>query len=180
MNTYVETQEFKDKATTTCLAKYNTDNYAKTDEFKAFYRENNSSIKAKEYETKLKNGTFNSSKPENEFYETLVALFGSGDVLRQYRDARYPFRCDFYVKSLDAFIELNLSWTHGGHRFDPASAEDAAKLDLWKKKAETSKYYAIAMKTWTDRDISKFEAAEAGGIRYHACYSIEEAYALFR
>jgi hypothetical protein len=84
------------------------------------------------------------------------------------------------VKSLDAFIELNLSWMHGGHRFDPASAEDAAKLDLWKKKAETSKYYAIAIKTWTDRDVRKFEAAEAGGIRYHACYSIKEAYALFR
>lgn len=92
-----------------CLAKYNTDNYAKTNEFKAFYQENRTSIKAKEYATKLKNGTFNSSKPEDEFYEALAAKFGADDILRQYRDARYPFRCDFYVKSIDTFIELNLS-----------------------------------------------------------------------
>lgn len=82
------------------------------------------------------------------------------------------------MKSLDAFVELNLSWTHGGHRFDQNSAEDSAKLDLWKKKAEQSKYYEIAIETWTGRDVRKFEAAEASGIRYHACYSLKEAYAL--
>ena len=27
---------------------------------------------------------------------------------------RYPFACDFYISSLDLFIECNYHWTHGG------------------------------------------------------------------
>lgn len=46
-------------------------------------------------------------------YERLAVTFGPDDVVRQYRDPRYPFFCDFYVRSLDLFVECNFHWTHG-------------------------------------------------------------------
>ena len=31
---------------------------------------------------------------------------------------RYPFACDFYISSLDLFIECNYHWTHGGKPYE--------------------------------------------------------------
>ena len=68
------------------------------------------SIKVKINDTKRLNHTFNSSKPEDDYYQALVLEYGADDIERQYnKDPRYPFACDFYIKSLDIFIELNLS-----------------------------------------------------------------------
>ena len=40
------------------------------------------------------------------------------DVITQYKDDRYPFACDFYIPSLDLFIECNYHWTHGGKPYE--------------------------------------------------------------
>lgn len=62
----------------------------------------------KERETKLRNKSFAKSKPEDELYEKLKEIYGNDNVLRNYRDKqRYPFNCDFYIKSSDMFIECN-------------------------------------------------------------------------
>ncbi len=64
--------------------------------------------KQKEYITKKANGTMNSSKPEELFYKELCEIYGEADVVHGYSiDPRYPFNCDFYIKSQDLFIELN-------------------------------------------------------------------------
>ena len=85
---------------------------------------------AKQYETKKKNNSFNTSTPEDKFYDYLVEKFSKNDIIRQYStDKRYPFNCDFYIKSLDLFIELNFNWTHGGHKFDANNQEDLKKLE---------------------------------------------------
>jgi hypothetical protein len=76
--------------------------------------------------TKRKNGTFNTSKPEDKSYELLCEKFDKDDIIRQYKSEKYPFNCDFYVKSIDTYIECNFNWTHGGHPFDPNSEEDLA------------------------------------------------------
>lgn len=78
--------------------------------------------------TKKANKTFNASKREVELYNKLIAIYGEYDVMAQYRDIRYPFNCDFYIKSLDLFIELNAHWTHGEHPFDSANEADLNKL----------------------------------------------------
>lgn len=57
-------------------------------------------------EKKILNGTINTSRPENCVYEKLTTAF-KNDVVRYYSDERYPFECDFYIKSLDLFIECN-------------------------------------------------------------------------
>lgn len=118
--------------------------------------------------TKRQNGTFNISKPENSFYLMLCDVFGKSDVIRQYSDDRYPFCCDFYINSLDLFIELNLSWTHGGHWFDSNNISDLEQLSKWQERSlqRGSRYYKQAIETWTVRDVAKKQTAEANGINY--------------
>ena len=80
------------------------------------------------YATKRKNGTFNSSKPEDMSYVLLCEVFGKDDIERQHKDDRYPFLCDFYVKSKDLYIECNYHWTHGKHWFDEKCEDDLKML----------------------------------------------------
>ena len=61
------------------------------------------------YQTKHKNNTFNTSKFEVNFRNNLIEIFDVTDIFSNYKDElRYPFNCDFYIKSLDIFIELNI------------------------------------------------------------------------
>ena len=73
-------------------------------------------VQHKRIESCRKNGTLGNHKTlvEKAVEELLVERFGSDDVKYQYFDKdRYPFHCDFYVKSLDLFIEVNGFWMHG-------------------------------------------------------------------
>ena len=67
----------------------------------------------KQIETKKRAHSFKKSKKEDLYYNYLCNIYGSDDVVRQYSDDRYPFSCDFYIKSKDLFIECNFHWTHG-------------------------------------------------------------------
>ena len=64
-------------------------------------------IQDKTNNTKKLNHSFNSSKIEERCKKELISKYGEDNVLCQYRDNRYPFNCDFYIKSLDLFIEVN-------------------------------------------------------------------------
>ena len=161
---YFQTEDFKKKSKQTCLEKYSVNNYAQTKE-----------CLQKSYATRKKNHTFNSSKAEDIFYQKLVEKYGEQNIIRQYKDIRYPFMCDFYIKSLDQFIELNLHWTHGGHLFDPNNLNDLKKLERWKEKAKYSNYYKNAIETWTKRDLNKIYVAQKAKINYKAIYSFKEA-----
>lgn len=162
--------EIKDKIKHSCLTKYGEDNFAKTCEFKE-----------KCHITKTKNKSFNISQPEENFYKLLVDRFGNLDVERQYNtlveehNNRYPFDCDFYIRSLDLFIELNLSWTHGEHSFNPNNKEDITKLADLKNKAMYSKYYRNAINVWTVRDPLKLKVAKENNLNYLVFYTEREA-----
>ena len=153
------------KAKETAVARYGTANLATVPE-----------VRAKQYATKRKNGTFNTSSQEERFYVKLCEKYGKADIVRQYKDKRYPFMCDFYVKSLDLFIELNISWTHGGHPFDSESVTDKETLLKWQEKAKTSKYYKNAIITWTVRDTAKIAAAKANNLNYVTYYKESELF----
>lgn len=127
----------------------------------------------KAFETKLRNGTFKKvdTVAEIELYNVLVKLFSEDDIVHPYRDNnRYPFNCDFYIKSVDLFIELNRYWTHGGRPFDPNDEECQNQLDRWKEKAETSKFYKNAIDTWTVRDVHKMSVARENNLNYIYLY----------
>ena len=126
---------------------------------------------SKTYETREKNGTFNTSSKEEEYYEMLCSKFGTDDVKRQYRDkCRYPFRCDFYIVSKDLFIECNFHWTHGGRPFDPEDIYCVEKLNDWVEKSKTSKYFSVAIETWTQRDVAKMNVAKKNNLNYLVVY----------
>ena len=81
-------------------------------------------------------------------------------------EKRYPFQCDFYVKSQDMFIEVNGNWTHGDHPFDSNNEDDLKTLKEWEEKAKTSKYYQNAIYTWTDLDVRKQNFAKENNLNY--------------
>ncbi len=106
------------------------------------------------------------SKLEIDTYDFLVSLFGFDDVLAQYSSNEYPFRCDFYVKSIDTYIELQGYWTHGGHAFDEDNKKDIEKLNYWEKQSAKHKMYDTAIKVWTINDVHKREIAKKNKLNY--------------
>lgn len=168
VNNVFQLNSVKEKTKQTLQKKHgkNIINYGQTEE-----------QKQKAYASKKKNNTFNTSKPEDKFYKFLVAKYGIADVFRQYYDKeRYPFDCDFYIKSKDLFIELNFSWTHGGHPFNKTNSEDLKTLTLWEERSKNSDYYKNAIDVWTRRDLIKFEVAKNNNLNYKVFYNEEEAY----
>lgn len=126
----------------------------------------------KNFQTKKLNGTMNSSKPEEASYALLTERFGVEDIQRQFKSERYPFACDFYVKSHDIFIECNYSWTHGGHPYNEYDEEDVMKAHAWM--ANGTKYYMNAVETWTKRDTMKRTIAENNCLLYFTFYSFDD------
>lgn len=101
------------------------------------------------------------------FYE-LIGRFGKKDVYYQYGihpyDARYPFSCDFYIKSLDLFIEINAHYSHGDHWFDENSHDDALRrTHLMQSDSRRSR---ISVDTWCVNDLKKREKAKLSNINY--------------
>ncbi|MBR2248596.1 MAG: hypothetical protein IJ880_16530 [Bacilli bacterium] len=126
--------------------------------------------------TKRKNNTFNISKPQQEMKNILIEKFGQNDVICEYNTKiyensdRYPFDCDFYIKSLDLFIEYNGTWTHGPKKYkcfyDSNNKEHIQIVKIWKEKAKYSKYYKQALKTWTINDVNKRNIAIQNNLNY--------------
>lgn len=175
----------------TCIEKYGVDNYRKTDECKEKIRNTTKKhygvdnygkldyhiekLRAKEIcskrdETKRKNGTLNTSKPEDESYVLLKRIFS--DVERNYKSEKYPYKCDFYIPCIDLYIECNYHWSHGGHHFNSLNENDIAKLNVWKNKH--TDYYDNAIYTWTVRDIDKYNCAIKNKLNYLEFWNIKE------
>lgn len=118
---------------------------------------------------KRENGTFNTSSSEDALYKLLVGYVNQHDmtVVRQYcDDDRYPFAADFYIPERDLFIELNGSWSHGGHWYESERAMDQKTVQTWRTRGKRSKYYTNALETWTQRDVRKREAAREARLNY--------------
>lgn len=127
---------------------------------------------------KRENGTFNTSSSEDALYELLVEYADQlgMTVVRQHRDEeRYPFAVDFYIPERDLFIELNGSWSHGGHWYEVDREMDQKTVHTWCKKGEKSQYYLNALGTWTERDVRKREAARDAQLNYVTLWDGSEA-----
>ena len=109
------------------------------------------------------------NKEEDNMYIKLVNIFGSDDVIRQYYDKdRYPFHCDFYIKSKDLFIEYQGFWTHHTHPFDETNEEDLKQVKLWESK--DTDFCRNAIYTWTDLDVKKRKIAEKNNLNIKFIY----------
>lgn len=127
--------------------------------------------KEKRYNTMKLHNTFNTSQPEEELHLYIKERFPN--VRRQYYDKnRYPYRCDFYIPSLDYFIELNAHWTHNTHPYDPHSIEDQKKVEEWKSKH--TRFYDLALKCWTISDVNKRQTAKNNNLHYKEVWTLTE------
>lgn len=166
----MKSEPVQEKIRRTSEFRYGTPYYWQSDEGRVRLKLllNQKSVQDKIIATKKKRGTLNSSKPEKNMYQLLVDKFGEEDVKVQYRtDVRYPFACDFYIVSLDLFIELNASWLHGGHWFDATNPNDEEKLSEFMEKAEAGKpMYQRAVYIWTKDDPHKRQVAMQNNINY--------------
>lgn len=160
MDFYSSTEECREKVRSTNLSRYGVDNYSRSSQ----YAEKKDIIMRKQYKTKLRNHSFNSSASEDMLYDMLIEHFGTDDVIRQYISEAYPFRADFYIKSLDLYIEFNGTWTHGKHWYDSWSEADRQLLKLWQSK--NKEYYDNAVEVWSKRDVYKRGIAKAGHLNY--------------
>lgn len=130
----------------------------------------NEQRKEKEYATKKRNNSFHTSKPEEQCYHMLHFIYPH--LVRQYRSEKYPFACDFYDPDSDTYFEFNGSWTHGGHWFDANNEEDQKKLKKWRDGG--TKYYDIAIRTWTERDLKKRQCTIDNDLRYMVFWTIDD------
>lgn len=159
----------------TLLRKYGvTNSYCIPDVLKSF-QERKEEIQTKRDNTKRKNKTFGTSIPEQKSYKLLLTIFSEDDILRQYKDKdRYPYNCDFYIKSLDMFIECNYFWTHHGHFFDKSNKDDIKELQKMIVLSESHKFYKGAIKTWTESDIQKRDIAIKNKLNYKVFWNFNE------
>lgn len=121
--------------------------------------------------TRKKNGTLNTSKPEQEIKKLLLIKFQ--DLEFQYKEERYPFHCDFYVPSLDLFIEYQGFWSHGYKPFESTN-EDLIRLEKMKKKAKKSKFWKQAIDVWTRRDVLKRQTAKKNNLNWIEFFNIKQ------
>lgn len=161
-------KESREKARKTCFKKYGV---TSTLCLKHVHEKSNnieSQIKrANTIRNKIYTGK---SKIEDKINQWLIKTYGNENIVFNYiEEPRYPFKCDFYIKSYDLFIEINAHWTHGKHPFDENNFEDTNLLNCWKSKG--TKFYNIAIEVWTKRDVLKQNIAKKYNLNYLAIYS---------
>ena len=155
----------------TTYNKYGVDSFTKTQMFKNFISKQQDNIQNKQYKTKKKNGSFNSSKIENELEKYFIE--NNIKYISQYYSEEYPFSCDFYFPNSNYYIEIQGSWTHGHHPFDINNVDDIKILNDWKNKSEQSDFYKKAIYVWTVHDVKKRNVAKENGIRYLEIFSYD-------
>jgi hypothetical protein len=132
------------------------------------------SCKNKRFETMKKNnnlGIQQDTKAELDIMSKLLEKYDADDIIHPYYDKyRYPYLCDFYIKSADLFIEVHGNWTHGKEAFDPNNKKHLKILDQWKEKSKTSNYYKNAIYTWTILDVKKANLAKQNNLNFKVIY----------
>lgn len=176
---YNNREQFKQ----TCLEKYGVENYALLPEAKEHTSKvgRSKEVKDKKRATRKKNHTEKTSKVEERLKNLLLEKFP--DLITQYNSERYPFDCDFYIPSLDLFIEYNGCQFHNFRPFDKTNPEHLQEIEYFKKRSEELKLesnkktnqYDNIIYDWTIRDVNKREIAKANNLNYIELWNEKEA-----
>lgn len=148
----------RNKAIKTCITKYGVDNISK-------YQP----IKLKKHNTMKQNLSFGASKDENYIFKKLLEKYHI--VLRQYKSTLYPFNCDFYIPSIDLYIEYQGFFTHGNEPYLNLPHQKLI-IESWKNK--NSNFYNNAIKNWTYTDPLKRNIAKINKLNWLEFFNIED------
>ncbi len=168
-------EEANTKRKNTCLKKYNSDYYLSTLKGKCLSDEHKYKIsnivsskefQNKRFKTMMINNSFNKSKFEELVYFELLKYTDKENVIRQYKSTLYPWRCDFYIKSKDIYIEAQGSHFHHFHPFDKENKDDIEELEILNDKKLDHPQYESIITTWTIRDVYKRNMAKKNGLKY--------------
>ena len=137
----------------------------------------------KSNQTKIKNGTSKRSKAEDNYYHQLQLMgFDKDDIVHHYTCDRYPYDCDFYIKSKDLFIEYQGHWTHGTEPFDSSNESHLKTLSNLTSvidDGQDEKKVHIAkniIATWAQRDPRKLKTAIDNNINLILVYPKNKTY----
>lgn len=175
---FFNSPQYKEKSYKTCIKKYGVNNWNKLDssknllseKLKIFYHSKNGKLALlKMFKTKKNNKTYNKSNEEDQSYELLKEKYSN--VIRQYKSEQYPFNCDFYIPSLNLYIECNYHWSHGNKPYE-GTKEDKNILLEWKNK--NTKYYNNSIETWTIRDVNKRNISKQNKLNWLEFFNIQE------
>ena len=169
----------KEKIQKTCYDKYNCKSPLCLNDIK-YKNISKEQCVEKQILSMYKNGTLSSSKPENESYKLLKEKYP--DAIHHYKDKnRYPFNCDFYIPSLDLFIECQYGMFHNKKPYI-GTTEDLNTIKILEEKAKNRKQktgklksrYDSVIYTWTVLDPQKRQIAKANNLNYIEFWNIEE------
>ena len=139
-------------------------------------RRNRKTISEEEYkrrsmianETRKKNRTYATSRYEHIAYDALQCRYSKDDIICQYTDKRYPYKCDFYIKSQDLFIELNIHPSHFDHAYNEKCDSDVKVLNELLQKGDA--WSNMIISTWSILDKKKYELAIKNKLNYVTVY----------
>jgi len=170
-NKYGSMSYFQNKVKQTCLNKYG---YISPLQVPDILLKRNNTLKL--------NNHNKFSKQEDIVYNILLEKFDKDNIIRQYSSKDYPFNCDFYIKSLDLYIECHFSHFHHYHPFDKNNINDINELNKLNDKSKiiknkynksTSQYDKIIY-TWTDLDVRKLNTFILNNLNYKIFYNLND------
>ena len=170
-----ENSEIYQKISQTCINKFGVDSPLKNKEIREKIKQTNiqkygvdNPLKNKEIWKKSQDNRQISSKSklENNFLNYLKLKYEPDDIITQYKSKEYPYYCDFYIKSINLYIEIQGHWTHNDHPFDINNLNDQLIMDIWRTKSLSDKYYKNALNTWTIKDVEKRNTAIQNNLNY--------------
>jgi len=131
------------KQVATNLSRYGVENVSQL----AYAKQRANSVNAciKRHETMKRNGTYGKSRSEDRFHEFLCVNFGEDNVVRQVLIENTKWAIDFYVKTIDTYIQFDGAFWHGLDR----------PIDVIKE-FKTSRDRVICHKYDTDREQDKW------------------------
>lgn len=171
IDSFTQLPEIKEKIKNTCIKKYGAPSIFQADE----YKEKVNALRKQKFATALKISSLDISFGVDQHMSVveynvllyLIDIFGKNDIIyNAIIDNRYPYHVDFYIKSLDLFIEINGHWTHNTHPYNPDNLDDVNMLSILKEKAKNSLQYQAAIKIWTEVDPKKQEIANNNNLNY--------------
>lgn len=121
----LESKEILKKISDTCTEKYGTRVFVGSEIWKSKMDFQKNAKKA--WETRIRNGSCSKSKPEENFYNVLCKEFGIEDIKRQIPMIRQWI--DFYIVSLDLYVQLDGIYWHGLNRDINTIKNSSARQD---------------------------------------------------